>query len=597
MIKKTLSLWFAIVLVCVMTIVQAANTIQKGNLIIDLDTGEITIANDNAEYQSLLEEANSTTTGWNSTGAITNQTWSTNGTTTTGTTSSEDSTTSNMLPEETTSITPIPVTGTELQQAVAWWYNNGLTMYATAQEFWSDLAITREQSAKFFVQATEVLGYNSQNKDWCSFADITNANTGLQPFILEVCTQGLMQGSKGNFLPLQKITHAEGITVISRIAGYTESIITSPRRTPYLQLVKSLWILKNTNTHEMTMDKPISRWELIILLYKLSKQKDSDNNYSSTSTGWSIPSNVSIGVGISDDPEFMRALLRMNKASMTKYYKANDYGPFNTLTRGQAAQFLTLYDQKFDNHDTIYKGNCIFEDTESSNFITSISYICNHNILKGNGENFRPNDAILKSEFIAGILNMIEEDWLSTWSNNRANDVYNKALSLELIGRSDESTFTKPVTRYEVALILSKMHLKDQFAKALASSTSTATIISPLEQDETVYTANQEKVFIDINSIDSREFTNWFVTLFGTTYKLVKKQTTQYFPTSYVWYGELLDATDDTRVGSLSMSIGQKGISKSLIEWYILLTKDTGYYTIESTNDVIPYYVISKQSK
>gem|GEM_PF-6665545 len=52
------------------------------------------------------------------------------------------------------------------------------------------------------------------------------------------------------------------------------------------------------------------------------------------------------------------------------------------------------------------------------------------------------------------------------------------------------------------------MHLKDQFAKALASSTSTATIISPLEQDETVYTANQEKVFIDINSIDSREFTN-----------------------------------------------------------------------------------------
>gem|GEM_PF-5824773 len=63
MIKKTLSLWFAIVLVCVMTIVQAANTIQKGNLIIDLDTGEITIANDNAEYQSLLEEANSTTTG------------------------------------------------------------------------------------------------------------------------------------------------------------------------------------------------------------------------------------------------------------------------------------------------------------------------------------------------------------------------------------------------------------------------------------------------------------------------------------------------------------------------------------------------------
>ena len=44
----------------------AANTIRRGNLIIDLDTGKITIANDNAEYQSLIDEpSTNTTTGQN----------------------------------------------------------------------------------------------------------------------------------------------------------------------------------------------------------------------------------------------------------------------------------------------------------------------------------------------------------------------------------------------------------------------------------------------------------------------------------------------------------------------------------------------------
>jgi hypothetical protein len=65
----------------------------------------------------------------------------------------------------------------------------------------------------------------------------------------------------------------------------------------------------------------------------------------------------------------------MNKAGMTKYWKASDYNPIATLTRGQAAQFLTVYDQKFDSNNTSYD-NCTFNDIESSNFKTSIQYVC-----------------------------------------------------------------------------------------------------------------------------------------------------------------------------------------------------------------------------
>lgn len=47
-----------------------AATIQRGNLLIDLETGEITIINTNSEYQSLIDDANNT----NNTGSSTTQT-------------------------------------------------------------------------------------------------------------------------------------------------------------------------------------------------------------------------------------------------------------------------------------------------------------------------------------------------------------------------------------------------------------------------------------------------------------------------------------------------------------------------------------------
>jgi hypothetical protein len=43
----------------------------------------------------------------------------------------------------------------------------------------------------------------------------------------------------------------------------------------------------------------------------------------------------------------------------------------------------------------------------------------------------------------------------------------------------------------------------------LSDSTTSYNIISPIENDQTIYTSWQQKVFIDVNSLDSRDFTNW----------------------------------------------------------------------------------------
>ena len=554
----------------------AANIVRRGNLIIDLDTGKITIANDNAEYQSLLD---------NDTSII-----NTGSSTTTGTiTNNTISPTTGINTDDTIKEDIITKPSSELESAILRWYTNNLTIFNTVEWFNWDLAITREQAAKFFNQWSRILWYQGSASD-CNFSDIGTANEWLKASIIESCQIGLMKWSNGVFRPTATLTHAEWITVISKIAWFVPATVTSKnaRWSPYLSFTKSIGILNNTDIDETSMEYKISRWDLMLLLYRLSKvssDKSQITNNQSNST-------VSLWAGISDDPEFITALLWMNKAGMTKYWRSSDYNPIATLTRGQAAQFLAVYDQKFDKNNTSYD-KCIFNDIENSNFKISIQYVCEKWILRWWNKLFRPEEAIAKAEFIAWLLNMENEYPLTVSGWNWMTNVFQKALSLDIVSKADESTFDKPITRYEVALILSKLYLKDQFTRSLSDSNTSYNIISPIENDQTIYTSWQQKVFIDVNSLDSRDFTNWFVTLFWTNYKLNKKQTIQYFPTSYVWYGELSDISDDTTVGTISMSIWQKWISKLLIEWYIMLSTESWYYTIEST-DQVPYYVISK---
>ena len=53
---------FSLVCVIISITTTFAATIQRGNLLIDLDTGEITIVNTNSQYQSLISDSNTINT-------------------------------------------------------------------------------------------------------------------------------------------------------------------------------------------------------------------------------------------------------------------------------------------------------------------------------------------------------------------------------------------------------------------------------------------------------------------------------------------------------------------------------------------------------
>lgn len=482
----------------------------------------------------------------------------------------------------------------QLDEAILRWYNNEITMYNSISDFMADHALLREDSSKLLYQTARILWYVAPEYNECSFSDINTVSESLKSNITQICKAwGLMKGDKGEFFPFRNLTNAEAITVIARIAGIQDTSTTSARWSPYLAYVKQLWILNGTDIYESTMDKVITRWQLIILLHRLGKVYDkyygdfwaAINNPTNKPIGES-PSNVSVGAGIVDTPRFTNALLWMYNNSMTLYRNASDYDPFNTMTKEQSAKVLSIYYDTFiDEKPTPI--TCIYKDIGNSTLKAYIENVCKYKIFP-NTDTFKPSENILKSEFVKALLVMVGD----ITNESTTEQVIEEALDSELITASDLSTFNKPITRYEVAMMLHTLYLKNIFIDNLTQESSTYYIISPTS-DQLSGSNNEQRSFIDINTIDSKDFNNGYINLFGKTYKLNKKETINYFPTSYSRYGTISDTNTDNIVGTITMAIWQKSWTKVVLEWYIIFQNTSNLYTITPTS-TIPYYTIKK---
>ena len=561
----------------------AADTCQ-GNICID-SSGNIYMTNNNEVYQELIDGFSGTLLTW-STHSWNNLSWSTN-------------TWSNITGTVIVTWSIYKPTGSnttgksELDEAILRWYNNGLTIHTTITDFNGDHAVLREDASKLFYQAARALWYAVDTFSECTFSDIETVSISLKQNITDICKAwGLMKGDKGEFFPLRKLNNAEAITIIARISGIKDTTTSSARWTPYLNYVKKLGILSGTDIHEETMEKTITRWDIIILLHRLGKVYD--KNYGDFSQAINGPSNmpigtsnstVSVGAGIVDTPRFTNAILWMYNNDMTMFWKASDYDPYNVLTKEQAAKILSTYRKKFITNpkETVI---CNYTDIKSSNLKTYIEDVCNYSIFP-NTTTFDPGYNITKVEFVRAILAM--QGLLNADSNTQA--VIEKALEVEIISNSDLNTFDKPITRYEVAIMLHTLYLKNTFIQNLNDNTSVYYVISAA--DQATWSTSEQKSFIDIASIDSKDFNNGYISIFNNVYKINKKETINYFPTSYSRYGTITDINTDNVIGTITLAIGQKSGTKVVIEWYIIFPNTNEIYTITPTS-TIPYYTIKK---
>lgn len=158
-----------------------------------------------------------------------------------------------------------------------------------------------------------------------------------------------------------------------------------------------------------------------------------------------------------NDSEFNDALLWMYNTQITRYNTQETYGPFNLVTREQAAKMLSQFFTTYvENPQRMDISECQFGDTANSD-PTLKPYIldaCQFGIFRGSFGEFAPSRTITKAELTAALIRMFSDGHLDEnvqpwWTN-----YFTKAQELGMTKETNINNFKNSVSRYELALML-----------------------------------------------------------------------------------------------------------------------------------------------
>lgn len=163
----------------------------------------------------------------------------------------------------------------EIDKAIKWMYENKLTIYNTLDTFMGNSTLTREQAAKFFVEAVKSAWKRDLEKVVPSkLSDVHKADPTLQSYITEAVQLGLFQGTKWKFNPLKPITKAQALAVLMRAWDGMKQENVNPWYLNYYLLADKNHLLENLGFSLYSLDKEnITRKEIALLLYRLEREE------------------------------------------------------------------------------------------------------------------------------------------------------------------------------------------------------------------------------------------------------------------------------------------------------------------------------------
>ena len=160
----------------------------------------------------------------------------------------------------------------ELQKAITWMYDNGMTRYNEPISFMANNPINREQAAKFFGVLAETIYDKTKNvSNSCQFSDILSADSTLQENIVQACQMWLFQWYAWKYDPKTNLTNSQALAVLSRIVNWKLDESFNPRYRNYYQS-DNLWKYVLADWLKIWLiwsaEKQASRGELAVMIYR-----------------------------------------------------------------------------------------------------------------------------------------------------------------------------------------------------------------------------------------------------------------------------------------------------------------------------------------
>ena len=156
--------------------------------------------------------------------------------------------------------------------------------------------------------------------------------------------------------------------------------------------------------------------------------------------------------------EFDKALYWMYKNWLTKYDNAEEFRPYDKLTREESAKMIgQLYSVLwFPKEDKWF--NCSFVDTNMFDPTLSehIYNVCRRWIFRWNDKThqYMPHDNLTKGQLLAVLLRIFEWKMSNESGQPRWIEYYVKALALSMTNEINLAKFDQPVSRREASLLI-----------------------------------------------------------------------------------------------------------------------------------------------
>jgi len=503
----------------------------------------------------------------------------------------------------------------EIDKALYRMFQNWLTKYDNLTEYRPDDPLLREEATKIIWQAYDILWYPKEVKNnECSFKDSETFDPSLAPYIQSTCSYWIFRGSNWNFLAQKSLSKAESLTVLIRILeGELSSEAFSPRWTLYFVKAKGISLTNETDVN--SLDRPITRREIALLIYRFKnmildskliqeaknqlslinqdptkyvpKQEEKgsdtateDNKNQETNENdflwvlsW-VEFNSTSSLSILNSPEVVEAIQWMRENWLTNAKDTTTYNPFDYLTREQAAKMFSQFAKALNYEALTWEDiSCEFSDLKEAdpNLKTSIQEVCNLWLMQGNNGIFWPKTTITKSQFITMLIRLYEGKRLDESGNPWRANYFLKAWELGILNAEDISSFEWLLTRYEAALLFYRFNLKQTISSWLNTQNLKNELLNTVKNADWSFTQGDDEssyaITIDSNLLKNQFFQEWFLELLWTRYSLKKTDMTIFnlWDESFVWYWDIIDIMQDSKVWTISIIVSNWNVIQGTI--------------------------------
>lgn len=145
-------------------------------------------------------------------------------------------------------------------------FANDLTRFGSVDNYMGSTTLRRDQAATFYARfAAKALGMvPDTTRAGCSFSDMNAVDANLKDDVVIACQMGLFKGYAGKFLPEDRFTVGQALTVLIRIIdGYKSEVSSIHRAHNYRQAAYAMGL---TDTNALQLDNQIQRADVAKLI-------------------------------------------------------------------------------------------------------------------------------------------------------------------------------------------------------------------------------------------------------------------------------------------------------------------------------------------